>query len=314
MDDRGFDRLARAVARGTTRRGALHLGVGALVAALVAGVRPSRVAADGIVPLGGPCVRDRMCSTADGYGYVACAPNGFDHDGIYNCCRFEGGYCGDSDQKCCDDLVCSDRFCASPFATRYRSAGEPCDFDGQCLAADTSLYCADNGFDYDGPLNCCALEGGRCYQDEGCCGASVCIDGFCSAVPLYRTWGEACTSDAQCRAADAPLYCGDNGFDYDGPLNCCAPEGSRCPFDEGCCGFASCIGGFCAAGPVYLSAGDPCSYDDQCRAADAPLYCQENGFDYDGPLNCCAPEGGRCFADEGCCGWTSCINGFCGWG
>ena len=33
----------------------------------------------------------------------------------------------------------------------------------------------------------------------------------------------------------------------------------------------------------FLSAGDPCYDSSQCRAADAPLICADNGFDYDGP-------------------------------
>jgi hypothetical protein len=53
----------------------------------------------------------------------------------------------------------------------YRGAGEPCWDSSQCVAADTALACDDNGFDYDGPLNCCAYEGSRCASDEGCCGA-----------------------------------------------------------------------------------------------------------------------------------------------
>jgi hypothetical protein len=33
--------------------------------------------------------------------------------------------------------------------------GEPCRDSSQCFAADARLVCADNGFAYDGPLNCC---------------------------------------------------------------------------------------------------------------------------------------------------------------
>ena len=57
--------------------------------------------------------------------------------------------------------------------------------------------------------------------------------------------GDPCRDDSQCVGADAPLVCAWNGFDYDGDLNCCTFEGSRCGFDEACCGLASCVGGFC---------------------------------------------------------------------
>lgn len=32
------------------------------------------------------------------------------------------------------------------------------------------VYCADNGFRYDGSLNCCRGRGGSCERDEHCCG------------------------------------------------------------------------------------------------------------------------------------------------
>jgi hypothetical protein len=33
-----------------------------------------------------------------------------------------------------------------------------------------AVYCADNGFRYDGPFNCCRHQGGSCTRDEHCCG------------------------------------------------------------------------------------------------------------------------------------------------
>lgn len=57
--------------------------------------------------------------------------------------------------------------------------GEPCRHDRQCLAADAPLVCAWNGFGYDGDYNCCTFEGGRCFDDAGCCGYSICAGGFC---------------------------------------------------------------------------------------------------------------------------------------
>ena len=66
-------------------------------------------------------------------------------------------------------------------AQRYLTAGDPCYDSSQCRAADTPLVCADNGFDYDGPLNCCTYEDGRCYADEHCCGTAFCnANGRCS--------------------------------------------------------------------------------------------------------------------------------------
>src|SRR4026208_2081775 len=64
-----------------------------------------------------------------------------------------------------------------------------------------------------------------------------------------------------------------------------------------------------AAQGWFLGPGDPCFDSSQCRAADAPLVCADNGFTYDGPLNCCTYEGSRCGADEHCCGAAYCANG-----
>lgn len=122
--------------------------------------------------------------------------------------------------------------------------------------------------------------------------------------------GDSCRTDAQCLAADAPLICADNGFTFDGPLNCCTYEGSRCGFDQGCCGEAACVDGFCASTPVSSGPGDPCQDSSRCVAADTALTCEYNGRTDD--YRCCAYEGGRCGWDGGCCGWLRCTdNGFC---
>ncbi len=70
--------------------------------------------------------------------------------------------------------------------------------------------------------------------------------------------GDACYDSSQCLGADAPLVCADNGFADDGPLNCCAYEGSRCGFDEACCGAASCVGGFCSSAAADGIDSDVC--------------------------------------------------------
>ncbi|MBW3633209.1 MAG: hypothetical protein KY456_09290 [Chloroflexi bacterium] len=42
------------------------------------------------------------------------------------------------------------------------------------------VYCADNGFRYDGALNCCRNVGGLCQRDEHCCGSRYfCRSGVC---------------------------------------------------------------------------------------------------------------------------------------
>ena len=90
--------------------------------------------------------------------------------------------------------------------------------------------------------------------------------------------GDACYDSGQCVGADAPLVCADNGFDYDGPLNCCTYEGSRCGFDEACCGAATCVGGICAYAPADACSqpgvqGCPCSTGTRFPCVDPNMVC-----------------------------------------
>ncbi|MDQ3694370.1 MAG: hypothetical protein M3464_12180 [Chloroflexota bacterium] len=155
----------------------------------------------------------------------------------------------------------------------------------------------------------------------------------------YLGPGDACYDDAQCRGADTALICSGNGFDYDGPLNCCAFAGGRCGFDEGCCGGLSCINGFCTAAQMVIDnpdqglnqtgfgfgPGQACISDGQCDNSYPELgiaYCADTGYyygGYGGARHCCRVEGGSCggpLSDDHslCCGQLRCLSGQCGWG
>ncbi len=158
----------------------------------------------------------------------------------------------------------------------YLGAGDPCYDDVQCRGADTYLICSGNGFDYDGPLNCCALDEGRCSFDEGCCGGLSCLGGFCGAAGMSAGYpapvdqglnqtgsgfspGQACITDYQCDNSFPELgiaYCADNGYiygAYGGTLHCCRNEGGSCggPMSDDhslCCGDLLCLGGQCGWG------------------------------------------------------------------
>ena len=121
--------------------------------------------------------------------------------------------------------------------------------------------------------------------------------------------GDPCRDSSQCVGADAPLICADNGFALDGPLNCCTHVGSRCGFDQGCCGDAACIDGFCGSIQDYPGPGERCRDSSICVAADAPLTCDFVAVT--GDYRCCTYEGSRCGFDAACCGAATCFNGFC---
>ncbi len=164
-----------------------------------------------------------------------------------------------------------------------------------------------DGSQFDTIARSLARRGSRRGLLSGLAAGLLAARGRSSAVAqgMFLGPGDPCYDNTQCRGADAPLVCADNGFAYDGPLNCCAYAGSHCGVDEACCGTASCLGGICAfAGP-----GDPCQHSSQCVAADTAVSCDYVAFTND--YRCCAYEGGGCGWDGGCCGSLRCLTGVC---
>lgn len=173
----------------------------------------------------------------------------------------------------------------------FLTAGDACYDSSQCRAADTPLVCADNGFDYDGPLNCCTYEDGRCYADEHCCGAAYCnVNGRCSYTQSYAPVpGDPCQSTDQCRRPQTGAICEHTAST--GDSRCCWYEGSYCTSGAQCCGARVCTGGVCqfpgggsSGGGSYPDSGggsgtactwEGCSCllwrDPDCRAS-CPLY------------------------------------------
>jgi hypothetical protein len=144
----------------------------------------------------------------------------------------------------------------------------------------------------------------------------------------YLNPGDPCYDDRQCalnanNVAYQPMFCADNGFDYDGPLNCCAWEGYQCGIDEGCCGSLLCIDYACQdpASTGWATLGDFCAYQSDCSQAYPELgglTCADNGY---GDQICCRQAGGSCGGpvagsenDWLCCGQLTCSEGRCGLG
>jgi hypothetical protein len=175
--------------------------------------------------------------------------------------------------------------------------GDACRHDRQCANLETSpLFCDDNGFDYDGPLNCCTYEAGVCYSDEGCCGPASCIDGSCTSQWTAVAPGDPCQDTSQCDPAATGLTCDYVG--QTGDLRCCGYEGARCAGDDTCCGWLTCppgdfSGAFCtsaspAPDPVNCSSwGCDCDFH-------IPDYC-------DSGLVCCAIGPGFTCVDPQTC-------------
>lgn len=130
--------------------------------------------------------------------------------------------------------------------------GAPCTSSGECsqwaaCMLSTPVYCADNGYADDGPLNCCGWDGGICAAHNECCGGLLCLGeyptggcspGTCQPRESYNVVGAggSCTETYQCKQDYASLICSTEG-------RCCSAEpGYRCFMDEECCGGMTCNG------------------------------------------------------------------------
>ena len=143
----------------------------------------------------------------------------------------------------------------------YAGPGDPCRDSTQCVGADAPLVCADNGFDWDGPLNCCTYEGNPCGFDAACCGLAACVGGVCTGVGFARTPPSSCTGEGCpctpntpnpcdqglvcCGGVDPtlgtcmPLYsCTGGGLPGEVCPRYCLPGPTQCP---------SCVSGYCTA-------------------------------------------------------------------
>ena len=111
--------------------------------------------------------------------------------------------------------------------------GAQCTSTQQCTQSGGSTVCADNGFDGDGPLNCCRNEGGACTgvsYSADCCGGLYCVNGVCTNnTSGGLAIGAQCNQSGQCSQASGAAVCASNGIDTDGAFNCCRNKAARAP-------------------------------------------------------------------------------------
>jgi hypothetical protein len=326
MDGLRFDHLTRAIGTGASRRGVLQGLVAGFAATLFRFGAPGGVGAQNTVPLGGQCSglgANSECSQAG--GAVVCSDNGVISDGQFNCCRNAGGACT-ADFHCCGGAVCVSGACGGGGGTGGRGLGSECTSTSQCSQAGGSVVCASNGIPADGARNCCRNTGGACTADTQCCANLFCVNNICGGTSSGTTpppsgglaLGAQCTASEQCTQTGGATVCANNGFDGDGPLNCCRNEGGACTGvnnSADCCGGLYCVSGVCTNNQTGgLAVGAACSQTGQCSQAGGAVVCAQNGLDNDGALNCCRNSGGACTQNANCCGGLLCVNGACGSG
>src|SRR3954454_2876980 len=199
MDEQRFDRLARTIG---TRREATRW-FGGAVAALAGLVRAERAQAQGSIPLGGACYDSDQCRT-DGAGPVSCADNGYDYDGPLNCCRYEGGWCGENHENCCGNLECwNGGYCTDVSGSRAPRPryelplGASCTYTSQCSGGGYGVLCVGS---YTLPgMTCCVMNGQGCDYGGDCCGSDVCsFQGRRIGSTCAQYYGGQCYSDLGC--------------------------------------------------------------------------------------------------------------------
>ena len=214
MDERRFDRLARTVGGQRTRRDAMRW-LGGSLAALVALVRGESAGADPTIPLGGACYDSGQCRT-DGGGPVSCADNGYTYDGPRNCCRYEGGFCGEQHENCCGQLECwNGGYCTNvsvsprpvpgpgPVPSYGLPLGASCTDTSQCNGGGSGVLCVGS-FTVPG-MTCCLMNGQGCQADGDCCGSDLCMfQGRQLGSTCAQYSGGQCLSDLGC---DPRLSC-----------------------------------------------------------------------------------------------------------
>jgi hypothetical protein len=319
MDDRRFDRLARATAGGVSRRGMLKIlggGVAGAAAGLFGKSRGTSATHCGPcgfhgpfgtcfpVQNGTPCNLDGNPCTRDTCQNGSCRPG-------------PPVVCPPSDQ--CRTFACSPAT-GTCFQTN-RPNGTACNADNNaCTVGDA----CQNGVCRPGaPLDCSALD--------SACARGVCdpVTGACAAEPINEGLacddGDACTQTDTCQAG---ACVGSNPVDCVAQDQChvagvCDPltgtcsnpaaaDGTPCNADDNACTAGdTCQGGACVAGPAVVCPAPP----DACHAIGTcdPLTgdCSEptlvvgtckSGRIKDGPCDCdgtCCTPGNNCVGKPG---------------
>ena len=193
MDDARFDRLARGIAAGSSRRGLLKSALGAAAMALglseSANAAATRRAPGSSCRKDGECIEGAVCKTVSGRQICACS------SGLKACndlCIPSGSCCSVKD--CNDDgNQCTTTVCNSDGTCGHKSVanGTACDTGDPCITgACQSGVCAQT------PVSCpecqVCVGGGACQvvADDTSCGTGMaCCGGSCTSIETADNCG-----------------------------------------------------------------------------------------------------------------------------
>lgn len=236
MDGQRFDRLAKTLGGGATRRTVLKT-IGAGLGGALLGMLGSR----GARAVAVTCITDAECDVLGGTGDGRCVNE------LCQLCISGSAVCTGAD-LCCDGGA----RCVAGLCTVGESCitiGSPC---GLSAAGVPAVQCCDG-------LTCvdevcappCSGSGGDCDgKGSECCTGFTCESGSCVAAACF-TAGHACDDNTNCCAGLVCSSVGDTG----GAIchAACAPLADACAIDSDCCSGLVCANLICAA-PVAGSA------------------------------------------------------------
>jgi hypothetical protein len=267
VDRERFDALARGLARGTSRRGAVA-GLAALTGVGLSqlhetAAKKRKSKKKRCLRVRRPCragARKKCCAG------LTCGDN--ECGGGDFCLRkLNGGCKGRCD--CLGFLSCSERAGNRCQACSDLREGCPNGDDDCCRSAGA---CGNNGCvnNNDGDVCCLATPGATCASSCECCAGLGCDEraGFTCQTCVREASAEftpadqeACSVDGDCCRAD--YVCGDSPGCQGTPAKvCCGLSQARCNSDCDCCGaFGNCANGACCQFP-----GGACIENDDCCA------------------------------------------------
>jgi hypothetical protein len=259
---------------------------------------------------------------------IACPPPRPCHEAV---CDPAAGTCGErrlEDGTACDDRdactageTCTAGVCGggeSLCFCRGKDDGTPCDDGQRCTANDV----CDDGACLGAPVNCSALDDGKCIV--GSCdpqtGACVPVpepvgtscDDALSCTSLDRCVNGRCIGEARdCSDLDSGCAVGLCDEQAGGCVTTPRPDGTRCEDGTVCTAGDSCLGGTCGSGGDACAAcegkavgtpcddGDACTDDSICVLRGGARVCEGTPRDCSGSgdachVGLCDPASGAC--------------------
>lgn len=277
MDDRRFDRLARAFATRANRRATLAALLSAGLAGTTAAATSAKPKPANCLPVGKRCSEP---AAAERHGHGRGGKGKQHAPSCAKCCSRFGAAGANGKARC----TCKGEGVAC--ANASQCCGGQCRNSTCTGCPGAMVFCSDGCADLQTNDQHC----GSCAK--ACAAGQRCENGAC--VCDAKSCPTGCCDGSSCKRGTSPGACGNNGE----PCHLCQ-SGETCP--DGTCVCASAV--ICSGSGCCASADDVCDLNDQCCT---PATCQAGqcGTTDDGcggPLDCGDCPSGQICNNNGAC-------------